>query len=247
MAETYDVIGRSYARMRQTDPRIAVAITRALGDCASVVNVGAGTGSYEPFDRDVIAVEPSMTMIRQRPPGRAPAIQAHAEALPVRDASFDCALGVLTLHHWRDLNRGLMECGRSARKRVVYLTLDLDVYRHFWLVRDYFPDILAIDRIIFPPIETIAKTLGPVEVTPVPIPADCVDGFLGAYWRRPEAYLDPRVRAGTSGFAKIVNAESPLAELRRDLESGYWHRTHRDLIGQEVADLGYRIVVAKLT
>lgn len=223
-----------------------MALHTALADCTSVLNVGAGTGSYEPTDLNVVAVEPSFTMIRQRRAAAAAAVQARAEALPFRNASFDAVLGVLTLHHWQDLKRGLAECGRSARKRVVFLTIDLEVYGQFWLLQEYFSDLLAIDQEIFPSIDTIAGTLGSVNVTAVPIPADCIDGFLGAFWRRPEAYLETAVRAGMSTFAKITNVDDRVALLRQDLASGLWHRTHRNLLNQSEFDLGYRLVVAQL-
>jgi SAM-dependent methyltransferase len=246
MTEIYDSIGRGYATRRQADPRIALHIRTALASCTSVLNVGAGTGSYEPTELNVVAVEPSFTMIRQRRAAAAPAVQARAEALPFRDASFDAVLGVLTLHHWHDLKLGLAECGRSARKRVVLLTIDLEVYGQFWLLQEYFPDLLAIDQEIFPSIDTIASTLGSVNITAVPIPADCIDGFLGAYWRRPEAYLETAIRAGMSTFAKITNVDDRVALLREDLASGRWHRTHRDLLNSSDFDLGYRLVVAQL-
>jgi len=194
----------------------------------------------------VVAVDPSCTMIRQRPRAAAPAVQARAEALPFRDASFDAVLGILTLHHWQDLKLGLAECRRIARRRIVFFTIDLDVYDRFWLLQEYFPDILALDRAIFPAINTISKTLGPLDVTPVAIPADCKDGFLGAYWRRPEAYLDPDILAGMSTFSKMSNVKERLASLRRDLDSGLWEHAHRGMLAADEFDLGYRLVVANL-
>ena len=242
--ELYDHIGNSYAIARQADPRISLAIRKALGECRSVLNIGAGTGSYEPSDLDVVAVEPSITMIRQRRGKAALAVQARAEALPFRDASFDAALGVLTLHHWADLRRGLAECRRIARKRVVFLTVDIEVFGRFWLVRDYFPDLLAINRTIFPSVDALAATLGPVDAITVLVPADCMDGFGGAYWRRPEAYLDSAIRAGMSTFAKLGNVEDRVALLRQDLASGQWRRRNRNLMSQDALDLGYRLVAA---
>ena len=167
------------------------AIIDALGPAASVVNVGAGAGSYEPADRRVVAVEPSREMIRQRPAGAAPVVQASATALPFAAGAFDAALAVLTVHHWPDRARGLAELRRVARDRVVILTWEPDAAR-FWLVEDYFPELVAIDRAIFPTRDELERSLGPVELRPLPIPHDCVDGFLGAYWRRPHAYLDRR-------------------------------------------------------
>ena len=243
----YDTIGRSYARERRPDPRIAALLTAALGDAHSVLNVGAGAGSYEPADRRVVAVEPSAVMIAQRPAGAGPAVQARAEALPFADRTFDAAMAVLTLHHWTDRARGLAECARVARQRVVLLTWD-PMAEAFWLVREYLPVFAEADRRQFPEMSAYADAFGPatrVEVTSVPVPRDCVDGFLGAYWARPEAYLDAAVRAGISSFAR-PGREAGLARLQADLSSGAWHERHGHLLATDVLDLGYRLVVAHL-
>ena len=243
MSQLYDEIGVGYRALRRPEPRIASAIARALGETESVVNVGAGAGSYEPSDRSVVAVEPSMTMIRQRRPGSAPAIQASATRLPFRDASFAAALAVLTVHHWPDRARGLDELARVAADRVVVLTWDPAV-SGFWLVDEYFPEIVEIDRPIFPTLDEFSRALGRIEVSTLPIPHDCVDGFLGAYWRRPEAYLDADIRRAISTFSKIRTLEAGLARLRRDLEDGTWRRRHGDLLDRTELDLGYRLVVS---
>jgi SAM-dependent methyltransferase len=243
----YDTIGLGYAAQRRPDPRIAARLTAALGDVRSVLNVGAGTGSYEPDDMAVVAVDPSVVMLAQRPPEAAPAVRARAEALPFADGAFDAVLGVLTLHHWTDRSGGLAECARVARERVVLLTWD-PAATGFWLVQDYLPAFLDADRLTFPPIERYATSLGPgthVEVAPVPIPRDCVDGFLGAYWARPAAYLDPAVRAGISSFAR-PGAEPGLTRLAADLASGAWHARYGHLLDADDLDLGYRLVVAHL-
>jgi SAM-dependent methyltransferase len=240
----YDQIGRAYAAHRRPDPRIAAAIVSALGPARSVLNVGAGAGSYEPTDRPVLAVEPSPEMIRQRPPGAAPVVQASATALPFADRAFDATLAVLTVHHWPDRPRGLAELRRVARERIVILTWE-PAAAPFWLVDDYFPELAAVDRPIFDSIETLRRLLGPIEVRPVPVPHDCVDGFLGAYWRRPEAYLDPAVRGAMSTFTKIGDVEAGVAKLRRDLGGGTWGRRHGGLLGRESLDLGYRLIVAR--
>jgi SAM-dependent methyltransferase len=193
----------------------------------------------------VVAVEPSLTMIRQRAPDAAPAVRALASALPFRDASFDAALAVLTIHHWPDRARGLAELARAARRRVVILTCDLDAAAGFWLVDDYFPEILAGDRPIFPSFDELRRALGRITVHDVPIPRDCRDGFLGAYWARPEAYLDAGVRSAISGFAKLRDVEPGLARLRSDLASGAWERRFGALRGRAEIDLGYRLVVAE--
>ena len=244
MAQLYDTIGVGYRALRRPDPRIAAAIVNALGPAASVVNVGAGAGSYEPDDRRVVAVEPSREMIRQRPAGAAPVVQASATALPFRAEAFDAALAVLTVHHWPDRARGLAELCRVARDRVVILTWEPDAAR-FWLVEDYFPELVAIDRAIFPTPDEMRRTLGPIEVHPLPIPHDCTDGFLGAYWRRPQAYLDPAVRGAISTFSKLGDVDPGLARLRNDLENGTWTRRHGPLLARSDLDLGYRLVVAQ--
>jgi SAM-dependent methyltransferase len=239
----YDRIGVGYRAHRRPDPRIAAAILGALGDARSIVNVGAGAGSYEPPDRAVTAVEPSREMIRQRPPGSARVLQASATALPFADDAFDAALAVLTVHHWPDRARGLAELRRVARQRVVVLTWDPGA-AGFWLVADYFPELVAIDRGIFPTLEEMERALGPAEVRPLPVPHDCVDGFLGAYWRRPHAYLDPAVRAAISTFSKVRDVETGLARLRSDLADGSWAGRHGHLLERAELDLGYRLVVA---
>lgn len=239
----YDTIGRGYARRRQPDPRVAARIHAALGDAASVVNVGAGTGSYEPADRRVAAVEPSEVMVRQRAPGAAPAVRATAEALPFADGSFDAALASLTLHHWPSWRRGVDELRRVARRRVVILTWD-PAHPGFWLTTDYFPTILPADRATFPSIGELADALGGADVLVVPVPADCVDGFLGAYWRRPAAYLDPGVRASISALARIPDPAPALARLEADLADGGWERRHGQHLPPDELDLGYRLVVA---
>jgi SAM-dependent methyltransferase len=235
VSQPFEQLGVDYTRKRQPDPRIAAALLRALGDADSVVNVGAGAGAYEPRDRRVIAVEPARTMIRQRPPGSAPVVRAVAGALPFADRAFAAALAVLTIHHWPDVTAGLAECRRVARDRVVILTWDPDA-PPFWL-HDYVPALWAHDRAIFPPL----GALGARAVAPVPIPHDCVDGFLGAYWRRPEAYLDPAVRFAMSTFSRI-DAAAGIARLARDLADGTWAARHGDLLALTELDVGYRVI-----
>jgi SAM-dependent methyltransferase len=245
----YDAIGRCYAEMRRADPRIAARIKRALGDAAEVVNVGAGSGSYEPNDRTVLAVEPSDVMIRQRPPGAAPCIRAWAEHLPLATDSCDATMAVLTVHHWSDISRGLREMRRISRRRVVILTWVPDVAEDFWLTRDYVPEILYYDRQFFPTTEGLVALMeanvGSVHVDAVPLPHDCIDGFLGAYWQRPEAYLDPTVRSAISSFA-LLNTGDGLARLRRDIEDGSWTARNGHLLGLKERDLGYRLIRCEL-
>lgn len=244
----YDSIGRGYAAIRRPDPRIASVIDAALGDAQSVVNVGAGAGSYEPPGRTVIAVEPSDVMIRQRPAGAAPCLRGSAEALPLETACVDAAMAILSAHHWSDLERGLGEMARVARSRAVLLTWVPDA-APFWLTEEYFPEIVAHDRTIFPASRALAamveRIIGPVRMTPVPIPHDCTDGLLGAYWRRPECYLSAERRSAISSFARI-DAEGGLARLRDDLESGRWAERHRALLALDALDVGYRLVCCEV-
>jgi SAM-dependent methyltransferase len=239
----YDRIGVGYSAYRRPDPRIAARIADALGPARSIVNVGAGAGSYELADRAVVAVEPSAEMVRQRPAAAAPAVRASAGRLPFRARAFDAAMAVLTIHHWPDWRAGVGEMRRVARGRVVILTWDPD-HPGFWLVQDYFPEILEIDRIILPRLAEIERVLGPCEVRPVPVPADCSDGFLGAYWRRPEVYLDAGARGAISSFAKIRTLDAGLDRLRADLADGTWQRRHGSLLALPEIDIGYRLVVA---
>ncbi len=240
----YDSIGTTYARTRREDPRIAKRIHQALGDARLVVNVGAGVGSYEPRDRDVIAIEPSSVMIAQRPAGAARVIQARAEELPLADDSVDAAMTVLSDHHWEDRAGGLREMRRVARRRVVIFTYDPELADSFWFIRDYLP---AFHHLAGMTIEDITAALGGARVEPVPIPHDCEDGFFLAFWRRPHAYLDPDVRAGTSVFARVGEAEEAGAveRLRADLDSGAWEQRNGDLLELEELDLGLRLIVSE--
>ena len=216
----------------------------ALGDARTVVNVGAGAGAYEPDDLDVVAVEPSETMIAQRPPGSAPVVRAYAEELPFADGEFDAAMAILSDHHWHDRARGLRELRRVARVRAVVFTWDQSYADRFWLTRDYVPAFKALPGM---EIETVAECLGGTRIEAVPLPWDCLDGFYHAYWRRPEAYLDDRVRAGISVFHRLDarEVEDAVARLRADLESGEWHRRNRDLLELDECDFGYRLVIAE--
>jgi SAM-dependent methyltransferase len=237
----YDQIGRTYASTRRPDPRVEAAIRAALGDARSVVNVGAGSGSYEP-PQTVLAVEPSAAMIAQRAESAAPAVQATAERIPLPDGACDAALAVLTIHHWDDPARGVAEMRRVAR-RVVILTWDPGFAEAFWLVRDYLPESAALDRGRMLPIAHVCEWMGGAEVMPVPVPHDCVDGFFAAFWRRPEAYLDPRIRAGMSNLSLLgAPVGRAVAALRADLDSGAWRERNRDLLELEELDLGYRLL-----
>lgn len=242
MSAVYDKIGVGYSNLRKPDSRIARALHDALGDEKSVLNVGAGTGSYEPADRVVTALEPSAEMISQRPPGSAKAYQGYAEDMPFADDQFDAAMAVLTVHHWSDLEAGLREMRRVTRGRLAILTFD-PASPYFWLA-DYIPEIVELDQPIMPELGTFDRILGKTEVEIISVPRDCTDGFLGAYWQRPHAYLDPRVRSAISTFSKLDNVSNALARLEQDLVSGVWEQRYEDLMELESLDVGYRLVVA---
>ncbi|KLL11909.1 MULTISPECIES: class I SAM-dependent methyltransferase [Protofrankia] len=242
----YEAHGDGYVRQRRTDPRIAVLIHAALGDARTVLNVGAGAGSYEPADRHVVAVEPSATMRSQRPRHLAPAIDATAAELPFDDDSVDAAMATVTVHQWSDPDRGLREMRRVSRGPVVILTFDGDALDQFWLA-DYIPQLIVADRPRYPPIERIRAVLGGTStVTSVPVPIDCVDGFTEAYYARPEAFLDPAVRRSQSvwGFVDTDIAERAVARLRHDLESGAWDRRYGALRNQPEFHGSLRLVTA---
>lgn len=245
----YDEIGGEYTATRRADPRIAMRIHEALGDADSVANVSAGAGTYEPLDRNVLPIEPSQRMIAQRSPRLPRAILGHPESLPLSSSSVDAAMACLTLHHWTDWRIGLHELRRVARKRVVIFTYDHSYAERFWLLRDYLPKLGRLDGSRFPGIaEQRAGTGDEVRIEQVPIPHDCVDSFLGAYWRRPSAYLDQRVRADISTF-RLPGAERLLDGLDRlaeDLRTSRWEECNRDILGREELDLGYRLLVTEL-
>jgi SAM-dependent methyltransferase len=243
-AQLYDTIGATYTVTRRTEPRIAAQVWAALGDARTVLNVGAGTGSYEPPDRDVTAVEPSAVMRAQRPTGAAPCVAATAESLPFEDQSFDAAMAFATLHHWQDPIAGLQEMRRVARRVVVFTHDGSDTERRrFWLTRDYLPEFadLVAGR---PSLAELARAIGG-RTEPVLIPWDCADGFYEAYWRRPEAYLDERVRRGISIWARVGPdaEERAVQSLRDDLASGGWAARNRDLVDLDAAELGLRLLV----
>jgi SAM-dependent methyltransferase len=243
----YDDIGRGYAAHRRPEPRWAAAISAALGD-GRVVDVGAGAGSYEPAGT-VLAVEPSAVMIRQRAPGSAPAVRAVAEALPMRSGSADAGLASLTVHHWTDWRRGLAELLRVAPARTVVFTWDQVVTARFWLLADYLPEAAEMEstRPALREIEAELERLGRrVEVHPLPVPADCADGVVAAYYRRPEALLDPTVAGAMSAVALLPPEvrERGLGRLRADLADGTWHRRYGHLLELDELDAGYRLVVA---
>ena len=243
----YDHIGAGYSLTRREDPVISEAIRRALGDARSVVNVGAGTGSYEPDDRYVIAVEPSDVMAAQRPPTIPPALRASAGHLPLRDDSVDAAMAVLTIHHWDDeLELGIQELRRVARDTVAILTYDPLVSGAMWLMADYLPEVAELDRRTFPAPEVLAGWLGErARIEVLPVSRDTPDWMLGSFWAHPERVLDEHARNATSGFARMDGAvvQRVVEEVRRDLESGVWDERHGHLRKLDAYDAGLRLIV----
>lgn len=243
MRPVYDQIGSGYAARRQTDPRFAQPLWAALGTARTVLNVGAGSGSYEPHDRRVIAVEPSRVMVAQRPRGSAPVVQARADALPFGSASFDAVMAVLTVHHWTNRQAGFAELRRVAPRRVV-LTFDPEVHNAMWLM-DYIPEIRSLESARSPSIAEVVDGIEAHSVTALPVPHDCQDGMTIAHWRHPEAYLDPAVRAGGSAFrqGEPVALDRGIAHLAEDLQSGRWLHQYGHLMHQTELDCGLRLVV----
>lgn len=246
LPDVYDRLGTTYTETRRPDPRVAAQLTAALGPPGLTLNVGAGSGGYEPRDRPVVAVEPSQVMIGQRPPGSNPALRGVAEALPFRDSAFACAMAVLTVHHWPDPEAGLGELKRVTRGPVAVLTWDASVFADFWMAKEYVPASLELDRDVPSP-QRIAAILGSATVEVVPVPGDCSDGFYAAWWRRPHAYLDPVVRQNISGLARLPGhlVAEGVGRLEADLASGAWHRRHGELLGLDAFDAGYRLVVGR--
>ncbi len=241
----YDRLGRGYALSRRPDPRIAERIEEALGTARSVLNVGAGTGSYEPADREVTAVEPSAEMIAQRPPGAAPVVQANAEALPFGDDSFDAAMAVLTAHHWPDLRAGLAEMRRVSRERIAIVTFDHEALAELWIARDYFPAMLSLKRRAGATSGELVRRFPAATVSPIPVPRDCSDLFFAALWARPELLLDEEVLRPMWVWQSISAAarQSGRGRLVADLESGAWDERYGHLRERDELDVGLRLVV----
>ena len=241
MSRLYEQLGESYESTRRPDRRIARYVQEAIGDARSVINVGAGTGSYEPGDRYVVAIEPARAMRERRPASAAPCIDAGAEALPFDDASVDLAMGIYTDFHWADRLQGIAEMIRVVRSTVVLLTVDSETADSYWLIRDYFPSGVNV----FAPLrELLAAFPDEAEVLPVPIPDDCRDGFVQAFWKRPHDLLDPATRSSMALFAHLGRDEldAGLEQLAADLRDGTWHERNAGLLRQREADLGHRLV-----
>jgi ubiquinone/menaquinone biosynthesis C-methylase UbiE len=244
----YDEIGRGYGAVRLGDRRIAARIETALGDAQTVLNVGAGTGSYEPADRQVTAVEPSAEMIAQRPAGSAPVVQASAEDLPFGDNSFDAAMAILTVHHWADVGAGLSEMRRVTRQRILIVAFDPAALADFWITRDYFPEMLGLKRRSSGSGEELAKALPGASSAPIPVPRDCSDHFFAALWARPEMLFDEAVVRPMWVWQSISEEarRSGRERLAADLESGEWDQRYGHLREMRELDVGLRLVVAEL-
>lgn len=242
----YDRIGIGYKDVRRPDARLAALIAESLGEAVTVLNVGAGAGSYEPVARSVVAAEPSTTMLAQH--HGAFRVQAVAEALPFRSGSFDATMAIMTIHHWTDVRGGLKEMRRVSRRQIVF-TWDKDFNEELWIVAEYLPEIRELERVRFPSLSKVIEAIDAEVVVDFPIPHDFADGYQPAFWRRPEAYLNPRIRAASSTFAALPHhiVEPAMRRLEADLASGAWSRRHADLIERESIDLGYRLVVGRST
>ena len=244
----YDTIGQGYSRTRREDPRFRAQIHAALGAARTVVNVGAGTGAYEPTDRHVIAIEPCDVMAAQRSRDLAPAIRGTAGSIPLRDRSVDAAMSVLSVHHWdEERERGVRELRRVARDAVVILTYDAAISGAMWLMADYLPEVAALDLQIFPPPEQLAEWIGgDVRIEKVLIPCDTPDWMLGSFWAHPERVLDANARAATSGIARMSAnvVDRVVSEVSRDLASGHWDERYGHLRNLDALDVGLRLVVA---
>ncbi len=249
-SEIYNTIGSSYAQTRREDPQLYNRILTALEGMQTVVNIGAGTGSYEPRNLNVVAVEPSEVMVKQRKAGSAPAVKATADKLPFHDKSLDAAMTVLSIHHWHPHQlEGIKEMCRVARKRVVIVTIDQRVCSRMWLLADYLQEVAELDRLTFPCPETICDWLGSeAQIEVFPISRDTPDWTLMSFWAHPERVLDPVARSATSGFARQAEVviQRVVSNVRRDLENGVWEERYGHLRKLQEYDSGLRIITANL-
>ena len=244
MKPIYDDIGINYSVTRSTDPKIAQQLYAELEGATRIINIGAGTGSYEPENVVLVAVEPSSEMISQRKSGAYPIKQASAEKLPFEDNSFSHAMTVLSMHHWPDKPKAFSEINRVATDKFVAISWNPDS-EPFWLTREYFPEIHEMDKAIFPTIDEIKEHFDDVQIRPLQIPHDCQDGFFAAFWKRPHAYLNPKVRQATSPFSKVSNLKEGLKMLENDLASGAWEKKNRELLNASSISAGYVLISAK--
>ena len=243
MTVDYNDIAHGYGDTRREDPQVAAQIWAHLGNAHTILNVGAGKGSYEPQDRSVISIEPSWNMIKKHRSLNGFQVQGCAEYLPFADNSFDAVMGVLTIHHWSSPHKGLQEMLRVSRDVVVLLTFDPAI-QTCWLLK-YFPQLAELDAQIMPLLDIYSSVWGDVDIYPLMVPSHCQDGFLYAFWARPEAYLNEAVRSSMSSFRQIDDVENGLYRLKSDLESGKWHEDQDHLLKRESLDVGYRLVIGR--
>lgn len=243
MSVEYDQVAEAYQRYRKPDPRIAERIQFHTEGAQKVLNIGAGTGSYEPEDCDMVAVEPSSEMISQRKNAKVELVRGVAEDLPFKDNAFDISMGILTIHHWADIESGLKEMVRVTRNRIILYTW-IGYGKDFWL-ENYIPEISGVDLALFPTLNELNRILEGISVETIEVPYDCSDGFMCAYWRRPEAYLNPEARKAISTFSRLPNIQDRLDRLEYDINSGAWRKKHGNLLDKESLDLGYRLVISE--
>lgn len=244
MSVDYDQLAEQYRSYRKPDPRIAARIEFHIQGAQRVLNVGAGMGSYEPEDCQVVAIEPSRDMIANRKESKTTLVQGFAENLPFGDNDFDVSMGILTIHHWSDIALGLQEMLRVTKVKIVLFTW-IGYGGNFWL-EDYIPEIVGVDEKLFPTLEELDQILGGISVETIGIPYDCADGFMCAYWQRPGMYLDPEVRKAISTFTRIPDIQGRLERLQDDIDSGVWRKKYSQLFEKESLDLGYRLVVCEI-
>ncbi len=243
MSIDYNQLAKQYKNYRNPDPRIAKRIQFHLKGSRRIINVGAGIGSYEPENCEVVAIEPAFEMISKRINSKSILIQGLAEELPFKNDVFDSSMAILTIHHWSDITSGLQEMYRVSRDKIVLLTW-IGYGNNFWL-NDYIPEIIGVDEKLFPTLEQLDNILQRISVETIKIPFDCTDGFMCAYWRRPEMYLDPNARKAISTFSRIPEVQEKLNILQDDIDSGFWQRKYSNLLNKESLDLGYRLVVSE--
>lgn len=243
----YDQLGKKYSSHRQTDERIAQYVYTELADAKTILNVGSGAGSYEPPDKYVIAVEPSVAMRQQRLDNkRVPAINAKADNLPFDDHSFDASMAIVTVHHWPDLDKGLKEIRRVTKHQVVIMTFDPGQLDSFWNA-EYFPEVIEVEKARYPTIAAIKDSLGgQCKVISIPIPLDCKDGFQEAFYGRPEAFLDKEIRLSQSawGFIPDEVQEEMVRRLKTDLENGNWDKKYGHLRTQKTFTCALKLIVS---
>jgi SAM-dependent methyltransferase len=246
-AYNYDKLGQKYSVKRQTEPAIFSYIVKALGDAATVLNVGAGTGSYEPTDRYVIAVEPSLVMRSQRESNnKNPAVIAFADNLPFDDNSFEASTAFVTVHHWSDIHKGLHELRRVTKNQVIIMTFDPEALDDFWNAI-YFPELIEAEKKRYPSIDFITTALGGTcEVQKIPIPFDCADGFQEAFYGRPEAFLDKQVRQSQSawGFISPEVEEKYIKDFAEELASGEWDKKYGHYRTQPSFTCALRLIIS---